>query len=309
MNTQIVVILALLGTSVSSRVAMNMEMNSGVWSPNEVEMVGKALDTILASTHHISKEQKAHAEKVAVQVRANLKAVESGKLKGAERAAKVGEAIAALTGLEAEFTDRVQKAKEAEDATDAHLAQLKKELADKKGLLAKEADQMKVLTLEKDLMEKKLKLDTLMEKKQAMADKKAKEQDETETKEVFDTLAAVSQNMTSADARKAAISHLNTRVKSIQSAMANIDADEKADQAKFDSMKLDAKVGKMLKSVKKKNHREHAKAKALKSVELAHLEKAIQSVENKDAASAKDVLDKMKRDAKKLEAKSGDFLH
>ena len=68
--------------------------------------------------------------------RANLKAVESGKLKGAARAAKVGEALTALTGLEHEFAKRVDDAKAKEDTAAAHMAALKKELAAKQDLLS-----------------------------------------------------------------------------------------------------------------------------------------------------------------------------
>lgn len=304
MNTRTLALLAFLGAASANRVAIQ----SGMWTPNDLEIVGKALDAILA-TPHLSKEQLTSAQSVAAKVRSNLKAVEAGGLKGAARSAKVGEALAALTGLEAEWAEKTKQAKAKEEAADAHMAALEKELAAKKALLAKESDQMKVLTMEKELMEKKLKLNTLMEKKQAMAEQKAKEKEEVERKEVFQTLEAVSQHMSSADARKAALAHVNARMKSVQDAIANIVADEKADQKKFDSMKLDEKVGKMLKSIKKKNHREHAKAKALKDAELANLNSALQSVKKGDANGAKDILDKMKRDAKRLDAKSGDFLH
>jgi chromosome segregation ATPase len=302
---KVIVVCALLSVVTASR---RSSAQAGVWTPNDLDMVSKALDAILANPR-MSKEQRTTAETVATLVRTNLKAVESGKLKGAARAAKVGEALTALTGLEHEFAKRAEDAKAKEDAADAHMAALKKEMEAKKALLAKEEDQMKVLTMEKELMEKKLKLDTLMEKKQAMEEHKAKEKDETERKEILQTLAAVSKNMTNADAQTAALSHLKQRVDSIKAAITKIDADEKADQKKLASIKSDAKVAKMLQSVKKKNHREHAKAKALKNAELAHLEKAIQSIQHGDAAGVRDVVKQIESDAKRLDAKSGDFLH
>merc|ERR1719487_2586384 len=117
MNNHVFAFIALLGASSASRVSMN----AGVWTPNDLEIVGKALDAILA-TPHLSKEQLSSAQSVAAKVRANLKAVETGNLKGAARSAKVGEALAALTGLEAEWAERTNKAKAKEEAADAHMA-------------------------------------------------------------------------------------------------------------------------------------------------------------------------------------------
>merc|ERR1719160_867064 len=106
-----------------------------------------------------------HAEKVAADVRAAIKVVESNstKLTKTERNQKIGAAVKELMELQAEFKP---KARLSAEETKAKLAELEKNLKAKKELLAKEEQMIKLYTLQKELAEKKLQLQNLIAKKE-----------------------------------------------------------------------------------------------------------------------------------------------
>jgi len=282
----------------------------GMWVPNDVEMVSKALDAIL-NNPHLSKEQLTAAQQVATKVKQSLTEVTTQKLKGEARRKVVGEAIAALTGLQTQFEKNAADAKAKDEASEHHLEDLEKEMEAKKALLAKDEDQIKVLDLEKELAEKKLKLDTLMEKKQAAAAKKTADEEKHDREELFTAMEAMTGHDANASAKTSLLARLDARMKKVNAAIANIDADEKAAAEKIDGVKTngDAKMAKMFKQLRKEEHRKFAKSKSIKTRELTDLKKADESAEKNDADGVKAALSKLKNDAKTNDAKSGNFLH
>jgi len=284
-------------------------MMAGMWAPKDVELVNNALTAVLA-TPHLTKEQRESAEAVAERVRSDLSAVESGKLKGEARKAKVADAISALTSLQQEWDARTAKIEADEKASEEHMENLKKELEVKKTLLSKEEDQMKVIELEKDVLQKKLKLNTLVEAKRQAAEKKAKEQDEKERAQMFTDLTAVAAGKASDKVKKDTIESVNGRMKKIEDAMAALDTDEKETEKKMAALDgKDAKLKKMISSVIKKKHRQVAKAKAVKGREIADMKEAVKLIESNDTKKLTDIVKKMRKDVEDAEAKSGDFLH
>jgi hypothetical protein len=312
MALRVLVGLALAGcVADAGRLAASME--SGVWAPRDVDMVSHALDTIMKQPH-LTKDQLASVQKVAALVKQNLAIVESQKLRGDARKQKVGEAITALTNLELEWQKNAAQAKAKHDAMekaeDEHIKELQRELAEKQGLMAKDEDEIKVLNLEKELAEKKLKLDTLLMKKDEAASKKALEEERKARTDLFEKIGAVVQS-NSSSTKKEALDMLHDRVTRLNEAVTKIDEAEKEGMHKIDAMKndKDAKLTKMLLRLKKEEHRKFAKSKAIKAQELGDLNKAIQSIEKGDKHATQETLNKMKRDAKRLDATSGNFLH
>merc|ERR1719326_2083388 len=147
--------------------ALAVGTDTEMWGPADGVKAFAALEAALTkiTSIHMSAEESKHAEKVAADVRAAIKVVESNSTNftKAQRNEKIGQAVKELMELQAEFKPRKQLSQE---EAKQKMAELEKQLKAKKDLLAKEESMIKLYTLQKELAEKKLQLQKLIEKKE-----------------------------------------------------------------------------------------------------------------------------------------------
>merc|ERR1719191_2160662 len=140
---------------------------SEMWGPADGVKAFAALEAALTkiTSIHMSAEESKHAEKVAADVRAAIKVVESNSTNftKAQRNAKIGQAVKELMELQSEFKPKKQLS---EEEMKAKMDKLQEQLKAKKELLSKEESMIKLYTLQKELAEKKLQLQKLIEKKE-----------------------------------------------------------------------------------------------------------------------------------------------
>merc|ERR1719487_1365239 len=90
---------------------------------------------------------------------------------------------------------------------------------------------------------------------------------------------------------KPILAYLKGRISNLTASVHQIEADEKSDDAKLDAAvkkhgaNESAKEKTMLRRMKKQEHREYEKAKALQKTELAELSAAVHSIEKGDAVT------------------------
>jgi hypothetical protein len=305
-------------TVLSLLAALAVGTETEMWGPADGVKAFAALEQALnkITSIHMSTEESKHAEKVAADIRAAVKVVESNStnLTKSQRNEKIGQAVKELMELQAEFKPAKQLSA---DEKKQRLAELEKQLTAKKDLLAKEESMIKLYTLQKELAEKKLQLQKLIEKKeQAEAAKKSGAADAAEEAK----FVAKFMNLTSDVAKKAnlsapvkaALAEVKSRAKKESDDLAKMDKLNKKAMADLDSeaKKMQIKGGdKMLHKLKRQEQREFKKMRAQKQVQLNELKTLEESIEQHDAKKFTATLHKMDHDAKALTEKSGDFLH
>merc|ERR550514_548913 len=88
------------------------------------------------------------------------------------------------------------------------LAKMEKELAAKKALLAKDQDEIKVLSLEKELAEKRIQLEGLEEAKDKAAKEKATQDEEVRQRDMVAKLVNMAKGLASVSKTHAPVKHV-----------------------------------------------------------------------------------------------------
>jgi ribonuclease Y len=313
--------MALRMAVVSLLAALAVGTETEMWGPADGVKAFAVLETALnkITSIHMSDEESKHAEKVAADVRAAIKVVESNNtnLTKAQRNEKIGQAVQELMELQAEFKPRKQLSQE---EAKKRMAELEQQLKAKKELLAKEESMIKLYTLQKELAEKKLQLQKLIEKKeQSEAAKKSGAAEAADEAKFASKIMNLSSDLAKTDKKaelsapvKAALAEVQARAKKESTDLAKMEEVNKKTMAELDSeaKKMQIKGGdKMLHKLKRQEQRQFKKMRAQKQVQLNELKTLEQSIEQHDATKFTATLQKMEHDAKALTEKSGDFLH
>eukprot|EP00929_Paragymnodinium_shiwhaense_P070661 TRINITY_DN3579_c0_g1_i1.p1 TRINITY_DN3579_c0_g1~~TRINITY_DN3579_c0_g1_i1.p1 ORF type:complete len:320 (-),score=181.00 TRINITY_DN3579_c0_g1_i1:94-1053(-) len=299
--------------------------DEGVWTPNDsVHALDGVITAVnsLVSNPHLSAVNLAKAKKVAEDVKADIEAVEGGKLSKQQAHEKVGAAMKELMSFQTQLMQPAAGAAAGDKA--AKLANLEKELEAKKAELAKAENMLKLMKLKKALAEKKLKLQKLIDQKNAA--KKSGDEAQAEaakTNEMVKALSTAVADMkdTKKDSKaelKTVLATVHARKEEVSTSIANMEAMEKKAEGEMESVikaqmpggagKGDEKAKAMLKQLKAEEHRKFAKVEAVKKLQLNELKDAEASIEKHDVAALERTLDKMEKDAKTLQSKSGKFL-
>jgi len=303
-------------------VALASGAEEEMWGPSDSVKAFGAIETALkkvTSLASLSPEESKKAHKVADDVRSAIAFVESNhNMTKAQKNERIAGAMKELQGLAVDL----KKAKEAQlkdDQKFEHLKELKDELAEKKKELAKDEAMIKLYTLQKELAEKKLQLQKLIEKKnQAKASKESLAEDaKAESALVGKLMKMTSSLPTDKKAElpapiKAALAEVKAFSKKESDELAKMEKDNKQTTAALDAeMKKAGKDDtlKMMRRLKKEEHRTFMKAQVQKKAQLSELKAVEHSIEEHDAKKLKDTLLKMQHEAKAAAAKSGDFLH
>lgn len=299
----------------------------GTWGEPDLAAVNKALQTVLAGKH-LTAEQRKFAEHVSQDVKNDIAVLVANKgLTKEARQAKVADAIKELASLQGAL-EAPLKARNT-TAIKLHLADMEKELVEKKKELAKDLENMKVLSLEKELAEKRIQLEKLEEDKAAQ-DKGKKAADEEKSKsDMVKKLLSMAKGLKSKNSpaktqvtppeMKGIIGELETHAKAVREELAHMDAANKKIEAEIGGMvkdklavhdKNDAllKGQSMLKMLTKKEQRKYQKARAVKQNELNELEGAIADIKKGDVKALQKVMGKMQGEIQTAKAK-GNFLH
>merc|ERR1719326_400092 len=119
--------------------ALAVGTDSEMWTPHDGVKAFAVLETALKkiTSIHMSAEESKHAEKVAADVRAAIKVVESNNTNftKAQRNDQIGHAVKELMELQAEFKPRKQLSQE---EAKKKMAELEQQLKAKEELLAKD---------------------------------------------------------------------------------------------------------------------------------------------------------------------------
>jgi len=304
-----------------------VSVTAKVYSPPQA---AKALDDVekaLAQiTHlpHLTKAQLSDAKKVSADVEKSIAELESPagqKLSKEARNAKVTASVKELESLQTTWS------KSADVAIADRKAALEKELKDKEAELEKDTKMMKVLTLEKKLAEKKLKLQNMIDAKNAEQAKRQAAKEAAEQQAMVSTVMDLAKNMKTAkdktvvaDKLKPVMSYLESRKKTVSDSLAKIDAEEKKSEAEINALtstKMPVKDGKdplaksqgMLNMLAKQQHRAYLKARAPLQSELKELSEAVDGIKKGDVAAISKVMGHMQNEMKSLQAKSQKFLY
>eukprot|EP00929_Paragymnodinium_shiwhaense_P070662 TRINITY_DN3579_c0_g1_i2.p2 TRINITY_DN3579_c0_g1~~TRINITY_DN3579_c0_g1_i2.p2 ORF type:complete len:318 (-),score=181.80 TRINITY_DN3579_c0_g1_i2:29-982(-) len=297
--------------------------DAGVWTPNDSV---HALDGVITAVNslvnnpHLSAVNLAKAKKVAEDVKADIEAVEGGKLSKQQAHEKVGAAMQELMSFQTQLTASATGA----SGKAAKLANLEKELEAKKAELAKAENMLKLMKLKKALAEKKLKLQKLIDQKNAA--KKSGDEAQAEaakTNEVVKALSTAVADMKDSkkDSKaelKTVLAKVHARKEEVSASIASMEKMEQKAEGEMESVikaqmpggagQGDEKAKAMLKQLKAEEHRKFAKVEAVKKLQLNELKDAEASIEKHDVAALERTLDKMEKDAKTLQSKSGKFL-
>jgi chromosome segregation ATPase len=288
-----------------------------------LDAVEKALSQI---THlpHLSQSQLAEAKKVSDDVEKTVAELESAagkKLSKEARNAKVTAAVKELQSLQATW------AKTANTAIADRKAALEKELMEKEDELEKDKKMMKVLTLEKKLAEKKLKLQNMIDAKNAEQAKRQAEKEAAEQQAMVNTVLDATKAMKGAkdkaaftDKLKPVMSYLEGRKKTISDSLAKLDAEEQKREGEIKALtstKMPVQNGKdplaksqgILNMLGKQQHRAYLKARAPLQSELKELSQAVDGIKRGDVAEISKVMSHMQSEMKSLQAKSKKFLY
>jgi len=220
-----------------------VSVTAKVYSPPQA---AKALDDVekaLAQiTHlpHLTKAQLSDAKKVSADVEKSIAELESPagqKLSKEARNAKVTASVKELESLQTTWS------KSADVAIADRKAALEKELKDKEAELEKDTKMMKVLTLEKKLAEKKLKLQNMIDAKNAEQAKRQAAKEAAEQQAMVSTVMDLAKNMKTAkdktvvaDKLKPVMSYLESRKKTVSDSLAKIDSEEKNREAEINAL-------------------------------------------------------------------------
>jgi chromosome segregation ATPase len=290
---------------------------------NALDAVEKALSQI---THlsHLSQSQLTQAKKVSTDVEKTVAELESAagkKLSKEARNAKVTSAVKELQSLQATW------ATAANTAVADRKAALEKELKDKEEELEKDKKMMKVLTLEKKLAEKKLKLQDMIDAKNAEQAKRQAAKEAAEQQAMVNTVLAVAQGLKGAkdkaamtDKLKPVMSYLEKRKKTISDSLAKLDAEEEKREGEIKALtstKMPVQNGKdplaksqgILSMLGKQQHRAYLKARAPLQSELKELSQAVDGIKKGDVAELSKVMSHMQSEMKSMQAKSKKLLY
>jgi chromosome segregation ATPase len=285
--------------------------------------VEKALSQI---THlpHLSKEQLAEAKNVSADVEktiAQLESPEGKKLSKEARNAKVTASVKELENLQTTWS------KTADTVIADRKAALEKELKAKEEELEKDQKMLKVITLEKKLAEKKLKLQSLIDSKNAEQAKKQAAKEAAEQQAMVSTVMELAKNTKAAkdktivtDKLKPVMSYLESRKKTVSDSLAKIDAEEEKREGEIKALtsaKMPVKDGKdplaksqgVLNMLAKQEHRAYLKARAPLQSELKELSQAVDGIKKGDVAALSKVMSHLQGEMKSLQAKSQKFLY
>lgn len=302
-------------------------LRSTVYDPPRA---AKALDDVekalaqIVHLPHLTKAQLADAKKVSEDVEKTIAELESPagqKLSKEARNAKVTASVKELENLQTTWS-------KAADATIAdRKSALEKELKQKEEELEKDQKMMKVLTLEKKLAEKKLKLQNMIDAKNAQQAKRQAEKEAAEQQKMVSTVADVAKSMKAgkdksavADKLKPVMSYLESRKKTVSDSLAKLDADEKQREGEINALtstKMPVKDGKdplgksqgVLKMLAKKEHRAYLKARAPLQSELKELSEALDGIKKGDVSALSKVMSHLQNEMKSMQAKSQKFLY
>lgn len=312
--------------------AKKLSATEGTWGEPDLAAVNAALQTVLHGKH-LTAEQKKLAEHVAEDVKKDIAVLVANKgLTKEARRAKVMHAIKELAGLQGALEGQHHSKKNA-TAIRAHLAEMEKQLSQKKAELAKDMDQMKVLALEKELAEKRMQLESLEAAKAKADGSKSAAAEEASKQDMVAKLVAMAKGLKAknspAKATKATppempvmkgiIAELEQHAKAVKEEIAHMDAADKKIVADIGGMVKEklptvgnndalARGQSMLNMLKKKEQRKYQKARAVKQAELRELETAIASIKKGDVKALQKVMAKMQGEIQTAKAK-GAFLH
>jgi len=271
---------------------------------------------------HLSGAQQKDAKNVIDFVMHTVQEVQGAKGMTKEvKAKKVKEAIAKLQGLEQQWVHKAQNM----TAAERRIGELQAKIAEKRQQLTRVEGMLKLDKLKKELLEKKLLLSKLVSQQAAAKEQASRGKADTGAKVAMvkqlsaaAATMAVHANSTKAGEIAAALVMLRDREHSITAAIKALDDTEKASEKEFDGLASktagvkDAGVEKaqrMLKNVKKQEHRKIEKAKAAKKAELAEVTEAVKSIEAGDVKALRVVLAKMQKEVQGLDAQTGKFIY
>lgn len=287
----------------------------GTWGPADT---AHALDGVIGAVEkivhlpHLSAAQLEEAKKIAVDIKVDVEAVESGKLTKEQAHEKVGEGMKEL----AAFAAKLQKS--GASGLSERKAALEKQLHEKQAALEKLEKQMKLLKLQKMLAEKKLALQNLLASKAAGQDRSAAEEAKA-TAAVVTQLHAL-KDLKGADAVKA-LKSVQQQEKAIGERIARLDAGQKKSEAMMTAaVQGELKAGgssedalekgkKMIQGLKKREKRQFLKMRAGQQMQLEGLKEVEASLKGHDGAALQKSLQKLDQLSKSTQAKSGKFLY
>jgi len=259
---------------------------------------------------HLSATQLEEAKKIAVDIKVDVEAVESGKLTKEQAHVKVGEGMKEL----AAFAAKLQMS----GGLSERRAQLEKQLHEKEAALAKLEKQMKLLKLKKLLAEKRLTMQNLLAAKAAGQDRSAAD-DAKATAAVVTQLHGL-KDLKGADAMRA-LQTVQQQEKAVGKRLARLDAGQKKSEdmmtaamqgeLKSTASGKDAleKGKKMVQELEKREERKFAKVRAGQQIELEGLKEVEASLKGHDGAGLQKSLQKLDQLSKSTQAKSGKFLY
>jgi len=293
-----------------------------VWGPNDSV---HALDGVIAAVNqivsnpHLSATNLAKAKKVAEDVKADIEAVEGGKLSKQAAHEKVGNAIQELMSFQSGLA---AAASTGSSSKADKLAELEKSLEAKKAQLAKAENMLKLMKLKKALAEKKLKLQKLIDQKNAA--KKGGQEAEAEATKANELIKALSTGVADMkDSKKDAdlktvLATVHSRKEEVSASISKMEEAEKKAEGELEAVikaqmpggagQGDDKAKGMLKQLKAEEHRKFAKAEATKKIQLNELKDAEAAIEKHDVNGLERTLAKIEKDNKALQSKSGKFL-
>jgi len=283
------------------------------WGPADT---AHALDGVIGAVEkivhlpHLSATQLEEAKKIAVDIKVDVEAVESGKLTKEQAHVKVGEGMKEL----AAFAVKLQKS----GGLSERRVQLEKQLHEKEAALAKLEKQMKLLKLKKLLAEKRLAMQNLLAAKAAGQDRSAAD-DAKATAAVVTQLHGL-KDLKGADAMRA-LQTVQQQEKAVGKRLARLDAGQKKSEdmmtaamqgeLKSAASGKDAleKGKKMVQELEKREERKFAKVRAGQQIELEGLKEVEASLKGHDGAGLQKSLQKLDQLSKSTQAKSGKFLY
>jgi len=283
------------------------------WGPADT---AHALDGVIGAVEkivhlpHLSATQLEEAKKIAVDIKVDVEAVESGKLTKEQAHVKVGEGMKEL----AAFAAKLQMS----GGLSERRAQLEKQLHEKEAALAKLEKQMKLLKLKKLLAEKRLAMQNLLAAKAAGQDRSAAD-DAKATAAVVTQLHGL-KDLKGADAMRA-LQTVQQQEKAVGKRLARLDAGQKKSEdmmtaamqgeLKSAASGKDAleKGKKMVQELEKREERKFAKVRAGQQIELEGLKEVEASLKGHDGAGLQKSLQKLDQLSKSTQAKSGKFLY
>eukprot|EP00747_Dinoflagellata_sp_TGD_P162630 gnl/TRDRNA2_/TRDRNA2_180445_c0_seq1.p1 gnl/TRDRNA2_/TRDRNA2_180445_c0~~gnl/TRDRNA2_/TRDRNA2_180445_c0_seq1.p1 ORF type:complete len:392 (-),score=165.22 gnl/TRDRNA2_/TRDRNA2_180445_c0_seq1:164-1339(-) len=167
--------------------------SEGTWGLPDLAAVSRALDKVM-DEKHLTPEQRKLAAKISDDVKKDIAALVAGgkNMTKEARQRKVMDAMKEMQSLQMALTP----AKDNSAVMEAKLAKMEKELAAKKALLAKDQDEIKVLSLEKELAEKRIQLEGLEEAKDKAAKEKAAQDEEVRQREMVAKLVKMAKGLT-----------------------------------------------------------------------------------------------------------------